>query len=198
LRKATINFFMSVCLSVRPSVCPLVCLSVRPSVRLSACNNSSPSGRIFLKPYIWIVFDNISKKHKFDQNSRRMADTLHEDQYTFLITFTSIVVKMKNVLDKFVGKIKTPILYSITFFRKSRRLWGNMEKKLYSSASHRWHYGAGVLHAGYLRLQAHTQNMQYLPLFHYNNGCKNAPQYYITSTMTALLNFALKSSRIKV
>jgi hypothetical protein len=40
---------------------------------------------------------------------------------------------------------------------------------LYSGAGHRWQYGACALHAGYLRLQAHTQNMQYLLLFHGNN-----------------------------
>jgi len=34
---------------------------------------------------------------------------------------------------------------------------------------------ASALHAGYLRLKRHTQNMKYLLLFHYNNGCTNAP-----------------------
>ena len=31
-------------------------------------------------------------------------------------------------------------------------------------------YSACALHAGYLKLQTHTQNMQYLLLFHDNNG----------------------------
>jgi len=32
------------------------------------------------------------------------------------------------------------------------------------------------LHAAYVSLQARTQNMQYVLLFHYNNCCTNAPQ----------------------
>jgi hypothetical protein len=41
-------------------------------------------------------------------------------------------------------------------------------------------YGACAFHAGYLRLQTHTQYMQYLLLFHCNDGCMNSPQYYVT------------------
>jgi len=35
---------------------------------------------------------------------------------------------MRNVSDKIVDKIKTHILSSISFFRKSCRLWDNVEK----------------------------------------------------------------------
>ena len=35
---------------------------------------------------------------------------------------------------------------------------------------------ACALHAGYLRLQTHAQNMQYALLFHCKNGYANAPQ----------------------
>ena len=58
-----------------------------------------------------------------------MTGTLHEDKNIFLITTHSIVVKMENVLDKSVEKIKTHfIFYNFFFFRKSCRLWDNMEK----------------------------------------------------------------------
>jgi len=40
-----------------------------------------------------------------------------------------------------------------------------------------------ALHAGYLRLKSHTQNMQYLFLFLYKNCCTKAPLYYITRTL---------------
>ena len=36
---------------------------------------------------------------------------------------------------------------------------------MYSRISHRWRYSVCALHAGYSRLQAHTQNRQYLMLF---------------------------------
>jgi len=53
--------------------------------------------------------------------------------------------------------IKLHILCSVTFFfRKSCRLWDNVEK--YCTAGQAtWPYGACALHAGYLRLQTHTQ-----------------------------------------
>jgi len=56
---------------------------------------------------------------------------------------------------KVVEKNKTHIWCSIIFFRKSFRLWDNVEK--YCTAGQAiWIYGACVLHAGYLRPQIHT------------------------------------------
>jgi hypothetical protein len=43
-----------------------------------------------------------------------------------------------------------------------------------------------ALHAAYVRLQTHTQNMQYLLLFHCNNGCTKARQCYVIGTMSVL------------
>jgi len=41
----------------------------------------------------------------------------------------SILLRMKNVSEKFVGKIKTHYFYNISFFfRKSCRLWGKVDK----------------------------------------------------------------------
>jgi len=58
---------------------------------------------------------------------------------------------MRNVSDKFVVKIKTHILSTITFlFKKSCRLWDNVGKTLYSWAGCRWQYSACVFHVGYL------------------------------------------------
>jgi len=61
LRKATISFFTSVCLSVRPSV----------------RNNSAPTGRIFMKFYMWVFFENLLRKFKCRRTMTRTRDTLH-------------------------------------------------------------------------------------------------------------------------
>jgi hypothetical protein len=45
-----------------------------------------------------------------------ITDTLHEDQYTVLIISRSFPLRIRNVSDKFVEKIKTRILCSLTFF----------------------------------------------------------------------------------
>jgi len=81
---------------------------------------------------------------------------------------------------KVVGKIKTQILCSVTFSRKSCRLWDKVEKYFRVGRIH--------THAGYLRLQAHTQNMQYLLLSHCKNGCTNASQCYVIGTLPVLLH----------
>jgi len=53
---------------------------------------------------------------------------------------------------KTVEKIKTQTLCSTTIFRKSCRLWDNVERCCQSRSGHRWQYGACALHTGYLRL----------------------------------------------
>jgi hypothetical protein len=55
-----------------------------------------------------------------------MTGTLHEAQYTFMIV-CHWILRMRNVSDKIVDKIKTHILCSITFW-KSCHLWDNVEK----------------------------------------------------------------------
>jgi hypothetical protein len=121
LRKATVSLVMSVYLSV----CLSTCLSVRPSVRMEKLN-SPPNGRIFMKFNIWVFFENLSKKFKFHLNLISITGTLREDLYTFLMSqfFLEWVIFQTKSLEK----IKTHILCPITFFRKSCRLWDNVEK----------------------------------------------------------------------
>ena len=66
LRKTTVSYVLSVCLSV--SLSAFLPVSVCMSVWLSTRNNSAPPGRIFMKSDIWIFFEKVSRKFKFDQN----------------------------------------------------------------------------------------------------------------------------------
>jgi hypothetical protein len=61
-------------------------------------------------------------------NSDNKSGTLHEDRCTCVVTSGWILLIVTNVADKVVKKIKTHILCSIPFFRKSCRLWDNEEK----------------------------------------------------------------------
>jgi hypothetical protein len=58
----------------------------------------------------------------------RITGTLHEDLRAFMIISRSVLLKKGNISDKFVETIKTRVLYSIPSFRKSCRLWDNVEK----------------------------------------------------------------------
>ena len=100
---------------------------------------------------------------------------------------TQFLLEWKIFQTKVVEAIKTHILWSIYFFRKSRLVWGNVENVLYTGADHRWQYGACTLYAGYLRLQNHTHVVKCVFIFHCNNGCTNAPQWYVIRTLSVLL-----------
>jgi len=47
------------------------------------------------------------------------------------------------------------------------------------------------------RLKTHTQNMQYLFLFHCNNGYANAPQCYVIRTLTVFFHRTKWSSETR-
>jgi len=88
---------------------------------------------------------------------------------------------MRNFQTKVVDKIKTHILCSKTHpLSKIMPFMRYCTKILYSRAGHNWQSGACTLHAGCLWLQTYIQNMQYILLFHCNNGYMIAPQCYIT------------------
>jgi len=68
------------------------------------------------------------------------------------------LLKIRNISDKIVHKIKTHTLCSITgaFFSENFVLYKISWKNSESLAGHRWQYGICAFHAGYLRLQKHT------------------------------------------
>jgi hypothetical protein len=47
-----------------------------------------------------------------------MAGTVHEDHWTCLFISRSVRLRIKNISDRIVEKIKTHFLSSVTFFRK--------------------------------------------------------------------------------
>ena len=108
IKESTVRFIVS--------VCP------------SAWNNSASTWRNFWN----LIFEYFLKicwgKFKFHENLTRMTGTLLEKQNTFMITSLSIFLRMRNISDRFVEKIKTHIFCSVTLFRKSSFLWNNVEK----------------------------------------------------------------------
>jgi hypothetical protein len=113
LREATVSFVMSVCLSVR----------------------SYGTTRLPLDGFLWYLifeyfFENLSRKFKCHWNMTRITVPLHEDLCTFMIS-RSIVLRMRNVSDKHCRENQsTHLIFTILFFRKSCRLWDNVEKWL--------------------------------------------------------------------
>jgi len=55
---------------------------------------------------IEVPFENLSRKFKFYQNITRITGTLHGEQSTFIIKCRSVLLGMKNVVDKMYRKSK--------------------------------------------------------------------------------------------
>ena len=107
LRKATINFFMS----VRPSACP------------SGRNSSANTGRIFVKFDICFFFENLL-------TLTRMTGTLHENLCKIIIiprwNFLTIrTISYKNYRENQKRRL---IFNTLLFFPKSCRLSDSVEK----------------------------------------------------------------------
>jgi len=76
---------------------------------------------------------------------------------------------------------------------ESRSIYEIMWKLWYSQAGHRWQYKTGhalcVLDTqGYTHIHTHTLRICNTFLFHGNNVCTNAPQYYFRRTLLVILN----------
>ena len=83
--------------------------------------------------------------------------------YIFYLS-RSFLLRMKNVSDTNCRKTRNTHFMFRIFFEK-RVVCEIMWKNIVEGAGLRWQYGAGPLHAGYLGLQAHTQNMYYFFAF---------------------------------
>jgi len=124
-----------------------ICLSVSSS----KYNNSAPTGRILMKLNLWFL-ENLSRKFKFNWSIKIMTDNLLEDLCTFMIISGWILFRIRNVADKIVEKIKTCIPRSLFSFENCavyEIMWKNIVQSDRPCA----------LYVGYLRLQAHTQNI---------------------------------------
>jgi hypothetical protein len=85
-------------------------------------------------------FENLLRKLKLHENLTNITSSLYEDVFTFMTVSRWVLFRLRNILDKVVEKIKTHILCSVTFFRKSCCLWDNVEKIWRNQRGHGWRY----------------------------------------------------------
>jgi len=104
-------------------------MSVRPS-RLSSVRMEQLVSHWIDFHEIWYLsifrkcIEKIQVSLKYDQNNEFFT----WNPVTFMIVSRSVLLALRNVSDKFVEKIKTCVLHSVTFPRKSSRMWGDLEK----------------------------------------------------------------------
>jgi len=131
LRKATIIFFMSVRMSICPSFHPhgTSCLSLN----VFYCN------LIFAIFFSKICRDNsIFIKRWKEQWALYTKTNIH----LWTRIYLSVLLIMRDISDKFVEKIKTYILLSITFFFEIRARFKIFWENLCSRTGHRGQCGA--------------------------------------------------------
>ena len=78
---------------------------------------------------------------------------------------------------KAVGELKTHVVYLLTFFRKSSRLWENVEK--YCKAGQATDDNMRMRFARWITKATETHAEYVILVFHCNSGWKNAPQCYV-------------------
>jgi len=128
------------------------------SVCPSAWNNLSPTGWIFMKFDIRIFFENLSWKFKVNSNLTRKLGNLHEVNCTFMIITHPILLSMRNVSEKSCRENKKN--YDEFPPPQTMPLMGWCGKILWSRTGHSRQLGRHSLHAAYLQLQTHAQNME--------------------------------------
>jgi hypothetical protein len=111
--KATINFVMS------------VCPSVLPSVRVEQLGSHWTD---FREIWYFSIFWKSVKKFKFHWNLTRIAGTLHEDLCTFVIISPWILLRNEKCFGQKLYRKSKHAFYFNTFSRKSRRLSDDVEK----------------------------------------------------------------------
>jgi hypothetical protein len=110
----------------------------------------------------------------------------------FLTISRSFLLRLRNFSDKICRRNQTTHFVLSKHFRKSCRLWDNVEKYCTAGQATDWQFGECALHAGYLWLRTHSHYV-YLLLLRCNNGCTNVPQCYVIRTLPVL--FILQRSQ---
>ena len=99
--------------ALRKATVSLVCLSVCLSACQSESNKSAPTGWIFMKLYVYWVFENLWRKFKLYENNGYFTW-----KHIFLSHLSHLVTERKTFQIKVVEKIKTNISCPITFLCK--------------------------------------------------------------------------------
>jgi hypothetical protein len=142
---------------------------------------------------IWGFFENRRENSSFIKIWQEKSGTLHKYQHTFMI-IAHFFLDWEMFRTEFVEKIKPYILCPITFFRKSSRLWDNVEKYIRARQATDDNMARALVmpgNYGYTNKHTHTQNVCHLLLFHCNNGCTNAPRCYVIRTLPVLFKLVM-------
>jgi hypothetical protein len=107
------------------------------SICSSTLNNSSPTGRFFMKFNVIILRKSVENVRVW-LNLTTITGLSRENQCTLMIYISLNSSWNEKISHKIVEKLKTHILYSVNFYRKSFRLWDDVEKYGRAAIGHIW------------------------------------------------------------
>ena len=120
-------------------------------------------------------------------NLTTVGGTVYEHHCTFMTLSPWVLIIMRNVSGKICTKIKDSFMFNKFIYRKSCRLWDNVEK--YCSPGQATDDNMAhlfwILDNWGRRHKLRIYNIVWL--FHGKNGWANTSQSYITRTITLLL-----------
>ena len=106
---------------------------------------------------------------------------------TFMIISCWILLRMRNISNKFMEKIKTHILCSKTLFRRSRLLWNSVVKYSTDGQATDGNVIRSMLLECCITKGTYTLIIIILIVFHGNSYCTNALHCYVSCTVFILL-----------
>ena len=131
-------------------MCVYVCLSARPPGRLEQLGSHWTD---FDEAWYLCIFRKSVEKIQVSLKSENKNGYFTWRLFTFMTISHSVLLRMRDVLHKRCRENQnTHFMFNNFFFRKSCRLWDNIEK-CGGARGRRWQYG-GSLHAGLVILHA--------------------------------------------
>jgi hypothetical protein len=116
-----------------------------------------------------------------------------------MIIYRWILLQWEMFQINIVEEMKIHILYSIRFFRKSCRLWDNVEKCDSARQATMTIYVIGRMRFACWITKATDTHSEYVILlvFHGNKGCTNAPRFNVYTYIACLVLFLRRPPRIQ-
>jgi len=105
------------------SVCLFFRLSVRPHWTTQHPLNGFSRNLVFC-----VFFGNLSRKFTLHSNLATITNTLHKDQYTFVIISRSVLLRMRYVFEKSCRRNENTCFIFNNSFLKSFLFWVNVKK----------------------------------------------------------------------
>ena len=137
--------------------------------------------------FLKIFFSKISREYSLFITIWQKKGILHADLHTFMAISLWIILIMSNVSDRSCRENQnTHFVFCDFFFRKSCRLWHNVEKNMVQRGSPKMITTRRMRVACRINTTTNTHAEYVTLLFHCNNGFTNGPQCHVIRALPVL------------